>query len=84
MSEQLMIKCDNPECKSIGEPEWVPGQDGQRKRRGQRATPPYGWHDGSGWVVGCGPHYLYVACSNACVGPAIVAMTDKARQEENG
>lgn len=73
-----MIKCDNPKCKSYGSPEFVPGVDGP-KRRGQKVVGPYGWHQGDGWVIGCGPNYSYVACSDECVGPAIAAMASDAR-----
>jgi hypothetical protein len=82
MAEKLMIACDNPKCSSVGDPEWVPGQDGKRKRKGQVPTGPYGWHQGSGWLVGCGPDYVYYACSSECVGPAINEVVDEIRRKE--
>jgi hypothetical protein len=82
MAQRLMIVCDNPDCKSVGEPEFIPGQDGP-KRKGQRVMGPYGWHQGDGFNIGCGPSYTYMACSDACVGPAVTALVRAARDEEN-
>jgi hypothetical protein len=82
MAERLMIVCDNPDCKSVGTPEFIPGQDGP-KRKGQRIMGPYGWHQGDGFLIGCGPSYRYMACSDACVGPAVTALVRAARDEEN-
>jgi len=85
MSEVLMIRCDNPECKRVGVPEHVPGQYGQRKRKGERVMAPYGWHQGEGFLVGCGPSYSYMACSVECVGPAIIDLLRLAVEaERNG
>ena len=72
-----MIRCDNPTCENVGTPEFVPGEYGQRKRKGERVMAPYGWHMGDGFLMGCGPSYTYMACSDACVGPAV---TEKIRQ----
>jgi hypothetical protein len=77
-----MIECDNPSCKVVGQPEFVPGREGPKKR-GQRIMGPYGWHQGDGWLVGSGPAYTYMACSAECVGPAIVALVEEARRREN-
>ena len=33
MAEQLMIKCDNPKCESVGVPEHIPGQYGSASAR---------------------------------------------------
>lgn len=82
MAEVLMIACDNPTCKSIGEPEFVPGRDSPKKR-GQQVTGPYGWHQGNGWLVGCGPNYSYTACSTTCVGPAVEEMIRRYRAAED-
>ena len=82
MAEVLMIKCDNPKCESVGYPEHVPGQYGQRKKRGEKVVGPYGWHQGDGWCVGSGPNYSYMACSNECVGPAIIAVGQRAMDAE--
>ena len=81
MSQRTMIVCDNPDCGSMGDPEFIPGQDGP-KRRGQRVMAPYGWHQGDGWLQGCGPSYTYMACSDACVGPAVVAVVEAERDKE--
>lgn len=81
MAEQLMIACDNPKCKSIDRPEFIPGQDGPKKK-GQRVMAPYGWHQGEGWLQGCGPSYRYMACSDACVGPAVIHVVEAARDAE--
>lgn len=78
MSEVLMISCDNPKCTSVGAPEWVPGQDGHRKKRGEKVMGPYAWHQGEGHLVGCGPSYRYHACSEECVGPAITHALEQA------
>jgi len=78
-----MIECDNPKCDSFGRPEFVPGEFGQRKKKSDRVMGPYGWHQGDGWLVGCGPNYTYFACSDECVGPAITAVLDNARRAEN-
>jgi hypothetical protein len=83
MVERLMIKCDNPKCSSIGEPEFVPGQYGPKKR-GQRVMGPYGWHQGDAWIVGCGPSFVYMACSTECVGPAVMDLLEQARRKERG
>jgi hypothetical protein len=80
MAERLMIKCDNPKCKSVGVPEWEPSEE--ERATGTRPTGPYGWHQGSGWLVGCGPKYIFDACSDECVGPAIEAVLREAREEE--
>jgi hypothetical protein len=77
-----MIKCDNPKCKSVGDPEHVPGQYGQRKKRGEKVMGPYGWHQGDGWLVGCGPSYSYMACSTECVGPAVAHLLEMAYEAE--
>lgn len=82
MAEQLMIKCDNPKCTSVGLPEFVPGQDGP-KRKGQRVMGPYGWHQGDGFLIGCGPSYTYMACSDECVGPAVADLKRLAYEREN-
>jgi hypothetical protein len=79
----LMIRCDNPACKSIGEPEHVPGRDGPKKRN-EKITGPYGWHQGHGWCVGSGPSYDYMACSDECVGPAITELVRQAQAEDDG
>ena len=71
MTEVLMIKCDNPKCENVGLPEFVPGRESP-KRKGQEVMAPYSWHQGSGFLMGCGPSYKYMACSNECVGPAII------------
>lgn len=84
MPPVLMIRCDNPACKNFGEPEHVPGQDGQRKRRNEKIMGPYGWHQGEGWCVGSGPAYIYMACSNECVGPAIAELVRLAQAEYDG
>jgi hypothetical protein len=77
----LMIRCDNPKCKSVGPPEHVPGPG--RKRKNERVTAPYGWHMGDGWCVGSGPSYAYMACSDECVGPAVIDLIERAREEDN-
>ena len=82
MAEQLMIKCDNPKCENVGLPEHIPGQYGQRKKKGERVMAPYGWHQGDGWLMGCGPNYTYMACSDACVGPAIENLVYEAREAD--
>lgn len=79
--EVLMIKCDNPTCKSLGAPEFVPGQYGP-KRRGEKVMAPYGWHQGEGFLMGSGPNYAYMACSDSCVGPAIIDKLKRAYEEE--
>jgi hypothetical protein len=80
-----MIKCDNPTCESTGIPEFVPGEHGERKKKGDRVMAPYGWHQGDGWVQGSGPNYTYMACSDACVGPAIENLCYEAREaDRNG
>jgi hypothetical protein len=84
MSLKMMVECDNPGCESVGAPEWIPGQDGRRKRKSDRVIAPYRWHQGSGNRVGCGPSYEYVACTTDCVGPAIAEMERQARAEEDG
>jgi hypothetical protein len=81
MAERLMIVCDNPKCKSVGEPEFVPGREGPKKR-GQSVMGPYGWHQGEGWLIGCGPAYAYNACSTECVGPAVTEILRQVRQAE--
>jgi hypothetical protein len=80
--EQLMIKCDNPKCESFGHPEHVPGQYGQRKKKGERVMAPYGWHQGDGWLMGCGPNYTYMACSTECVGPAVAQVLMLAAEKD--
>lgn len=70
----LMVQCDNPKCDSVGHPECVV--------RNRVKNGPYGWHQGKGGLVGCGPNYTYMACSRECVGPAIIAQL-KAAYEEN-
>jgi hypothetical protein len=82
MAERLMIKCDNPRCSNIGEPEFVPGENGTRKKKSDRIMAPYGWHQGDGWLQGCGPSYTYMACSDACVGPAVISLVEMARDAE--
>jgi hypothetical protein len=81
MAEQLMIKCDNPKCKNVGLPEYVPGVDGPKKK-GAKVMGPYGWHQGDGWLVGSGPDYHYMACSTECVGPAIADLLRLAYEKE--
>lgn len=81
MAEKLMIACDNPKCKSFGLPEFVPGRESPKKK-GQRVMGPYGWHQGDGFNIGCGPSYTYMACSDACVGPAVIALVEAARDAE--
>ena len=83
VAEILMIECDNPECESVGTPEHVPGEFG-RKKKDDKVMGPYGWHQGDGWLVGCGPAYTYHACSGSCVGPAIEHVLYEARERENG
>lgn len=82
MAEQLMIRCDNPTCESVGLPEHVPGQYGERPKKGERVMAPYGWHQGDGFLMGCGPSYTYMACSDECVGPAIVDLVRIAREKD--
>jgi hypothetical protein len=77
-----MIACDNPKCEVVGQPEHIPGQYGGRKKKGERVMAPYGWHQGDGWLQGSGPAYTYMACSDECVGPAIVDLVDAARRKE--
>src|SRR6185295_4691205 len=60
MAEQLMIRCDNPTCESVGLPEHVPGQYGERPKKNERVMAPYGCHQGDGWLVGSGPGYSYM------------------------
>jgi hypothetical protein len=82
MAEQLMIKCDNPKCESVGLPEHVPltPQGKRSTQKGERVMAPYGWHQGDGWVQGSGPSYTYMACSDACVGPAVEDLVYMARE----
>jgi hypothetical protein len=80
-----MIACDNPKCENVGTPEHIPGEFGQRKRKGEKVMAPYGWHQGDGFLMGCGPDYSYMACSDECVGPAITDLVERAREaERNG
>lgn len=76
-----MIQCDNPKCKSTGLPEFVPGREGPKKK-GQRIMGPDGWHQGDGFLVGCGPDYTYMACSTECVGPAVAHLLEAIRDKE--
>jgi hypothetical protein len=78
----LMIRCDNPDCKAIGSPEYVPGQNGERKKRNAKVVAPYGWHQGEGWCVGTVPMFDYVACSTECVGPAITEQVRRFREAD--
>lgn len=78
MAAELMIRCDNPSCKSVGEPEWVD----TRKRKPSPPTAPYGWFEGDGTYVGQGPHIHIYACSIDCVGPAVKALTEEAIEKE--
>lgn len=82
MVERLMIECDNPNCDNLGHPEHVPGQDGAPKRKGDKIMAPYGWHQGEGWLMGSGPNYSYMACSDECVGPAIIGVLRREREKE--
>jgi hypothetical protein len=74
-----MIKCDNPLCSTIGEPEHIPGK---RPKKNERLMAPYGWHMGDGWLIGTGPNYTYFACSDECVGPAVMDLVERARRDE--
>ena len=43
---------------------------------------PYGWHQGDGWLMGCGPNYTYMACSTECVGPAVAQVLFLAAEKD--
>jgi hypothetical protein len=57
-----MIACDNPECDSVGPPEYI---------RGKKYSVPYGWWRFDGRNQGPGPIVSIDACSMACVTPAV-------------
>jgi hypothetical protein len=77
-----MIVCDNPECEETGSPEYVPGEFGERKRKGQKIQGPYGWVQANVWLVGTGPAFTIMTCSVDCVEAAVVSLLDQARYEE--
>lgn len=79
-----MIACDNPECKSVDTPEFVPGQYGERKRKGQKIQGPYGWLQANVWLVGTGPSFTLMTCSIDCVEPAVISLLQQARDEDRG
>ena len=62
---------------------YAESEDGKRKGKGERVIGPYGWHEGDGWLVGGGPNYHYVACSDECVGPAIIGVIEEIRRKED-
>jgi hypothetical protein len=75
MATVTMIECDNPDCPSVGRPEWVDPK-GKKRARG-----PYGWWEGDVDAVGCGPAVYFYACELACIGPAIERLVEKASRE---
>jgi hypothetical protein len=72
------IKCDNPKCKSVGEPEWI------NKDNPTDYTPPYAWWHVDGNRFGPGPSIQVEVCSVKCISPAITekwrALDDQERR----
>ena len=58
-----MVACDNPKCKSVGQPEDV-------GKRG-KFVGPYGWFEIEFRVIGPTGMLEVVACSDKCIEPAI-------------
>lgn len=74
MAEIVMITCDNPSCKSIGQSE----SEGET-RKGKHA-PPYGWIVADIGYFGSGPYVKrLVACDNDCLLPAFIAAAEANR-----
>lgn len=71
-----MIRCDNPACSSLGEPEWLDPK-GKKGHSG-----PYGWIQASVSFIGLGPSLEVDACSVECFGPAVAALLEQYRREE--
>jgi hypothetical protein len=59
-----MVECDNPACDNTAGPERVKGR--------KYYTGPYGWFQLLGEIVGTGPGFRVDACSDECVGPAVL------------
>lgn len=64
----IKIKCDNPSCQNIDDPE-----DG--------ISVPYGWLHLQGLFIGTGPGISVVICSTACITEAVDAAVEEERQK---
>jgi hypothetical protein len=73
-----MVRCDNPKCKSVGEPEWLPPKGSRKKAY----TAPYGWIQAVVHWVGSGPSLEVDACGLICLQPAVEAKVDEWRHKE--
>jgi hypothetical protein len=77
MGSLTMIECDNPKCQNVGHPEWEPPP-----RSKKPMSAPYGWYQGDVLRMGPGPHILFYACSEECIGPAAVEKFEEDRRRE--
>lgn len=78
MGVEQLIRCDNPQCDSLGHPEFMR----PRARKGHiQHDPPYGWI--GVWItfMGSGPSVYVDACSVACLTPATEAKLENEQEE---
>ena len=75
-----MVRCDNPKCKSVGEPEWI-AEEGPSVDP-SKYTGPYGWIDSEISFVGSGPALHVDACSVKCLTPAVQDLLEQHRRRE--
>jgi hypothetical protein len=77
-----MFECDNPQCKVVGAPEWIPQLENPRSKK--PPVPPYGWLVVQGTYIGCGPNATVTVCSNACLSPAWEHAVEEAYRKDRG